>query len=170
MTALDSATLDSILTLTTTPTLSGPTGIVPMPPYTPPRRDRSYAARWTPRIAEAHFTAIPECFLHNLHRLRPHAGARGLNSTEALIIIQIASHKWDDRAPFPALTTIATRLGVTTRTVRAAVKRLEELGFVRRELSTTGGPSRYHLDGLHRALEALLAEDAVKHAATEEAA
>ena len=122
--------------------------------------DRSVAARWTPRLAERHFTPISEVFLHNLQRLRPNPGARGLNPTEALVIIQLMSHKWDSRAPFPALTTIAERLGLQVRSVRAAVKRLEDLGYLRREPSTYGGPNRYHLDGLFTALEALVEEDA----------
>lgn len=126
----------------------------------PPAVDRSVAARWTPRLAEHHFTPVSEVFLHNLQRLRPHPGARGLNPTETLVIIQIMSHKWDSRAPWPALTKIAERIGLDVRTVRAAVKRLEELGYLRREPSILGGTNRYHLDGLFRALESLLDENA----------
>jgi hypothetical protein len=118
------------------------------------------AARWTARLADRHFTPISEVFLHNLQRLRPNPGARGLNPTEALVIIQLMSHKWDNRAPFPALTTIAERIGLQVRSVRAAVKRLEDLGYLRREPSTYGGPNRYHMDGLFAALEGLLDEDA----------
>lgn len=134
--------------------------------------DRSVAARWTPRLAENHFTAVSAVFLENLQRLRPHDGARGLNPTEAMVIIQLMSFKWDARAPFPALTTIADRLGLAPRTVRATVKRLEELGYIRREASTFGGTNRYHFDGLFRALEALLDErgDAAADASQEEAA
>lgn len=132
----------------------------PGPVPQPQGVDRSVAARWTPRLAAHYFTPVSEVFLHNLHRLRPHDGARGLNPTETLVIIQIMSHKWDGRAPFPALTTIAERIGLDVRSVRASVKRLEGLGYLRREPSPYGGPNRYHLDGLFQALERLLDEDA----------
>jgi len=76
------------------------------------------------------------------------------------------SHKWDSRAPFPALTTIAERIGLDVRTVRASVKRLEDLGYLRREPAPYGGPNRYHLEGLFRALEQLIDEDAKAEAAS----
>ena len=148
--------------------LSVPMPSVPMP-SAEPRRDRSFAARWSPKIASGHFTPIPEYFLHNMHRLRPHNNAQGLTSLEAMVIVQIVSHKWDERAPFPALGTIAERLSVSRRTIRGALERLEDFGYVRREFSSTGGTNRYHFDGLVRALESLIAEDARKLAAAEAA-
>ena len=119
--------------------------------------DRSVAARWTARLA-ANFTPVSRVFLENLPKLRPHDGARGLNATEAMVVIQLVSYKWDSRAPFPALTTIAERMDLNVRTVRAAVKRLEDLKYLRREFSPNGGPSRYHFDGLFQALEAIVDE------------
>jgi DNA-binding FadR family transcriptional regulator len=104
-----------------------------------------------------------------MHRLRPHNQAQGLTSLEAMVIVQIVSHKWDERAPFPALGTIAERLSVSRRTIRGALERLEDFGYVRREFSSTGGTNRYHFDGLVRALESLIAEDARKLAAAEAA-
>jgi Mn-dependent DtxR family transcriptional regulator len=38
--------------------------------------------------------------------------------------------KWDERPPKPALRMIATRLGLSVRTVRETVKGLEGLGLV----------------------------------------
>ncbi len=151
------------------PSAAPPSTAPPSASESPPRRDRSFAARWSPKIATGHFTPVPEYFLHNLHRLRPHDHAQGLTPLEALVIVQIVSHKWDERAPFPALGTIAERLSVSRRTIRAALERLEDLGYVRREYSSTGGTSRYHFDGLVRAIEALIAEDARKLAAAEAA-
>lgn len=104
------------------------------------------------------------------HRLRPHEGARWLNSTEAMVLIHILDHKWDGRAPFPPLTKLAPRMGLSVRAVRAAVKRLEDLGYMRREPSPFGGPNRYHFDGLLAALHRLQDEDAAKKEAKEAAA
>jgi hypothetical protein len=148
-----------------------PTTAPPVAATAAPVPDRSVAARWTPRIAERYFTPVSEFFLHNLHRLKPeHPNARGLNATEGMVIIQLMSHKRDAKAPWPALGTIADRLGLDVRTIRNTVARLEELGYIRREYSKYGGPSKYHLDGLFAAIERLLDEDAAKPAAETEAA
>lgn len=102
------------------------------------------------------FTPVSDYFLRNAYRL---VNGNGLNSSEVMFLIHVLSHKWDDRAPFPALTTIATRMGINVRNVRKIAKRLEELGLLQRELSKHGGRSRYHLDGLFAELEKLKAAD-----------
>lgn len=121
-------------------------------------KKQSIEARWTKALARQ-FCPVSSYFLANYHRLRPHPNARGLTSTEAMLIIQLIDHKWDDRAPYPTLRTLASRMGLSVRGVRNALQSLSELGYVRRELSMTGGPTRYHLDGLNKALEALMADD-----------
>jgi DNA-binding MarR family transcriptional regulator len=132
--------------------------------------DRSMAARWTPALAAAPFTPVPAVMLENLQRLRPHDGARGLNCTETMVLLQLLSFKWDVRAPWPSLATIADRLGLKVRTVRATLQRLEELKYVRRERSAYGGTNRFHLDGLFAALEKLLEEQKAATATVAEAA
>lgn len=120
---------------------------------------RKIESRWTPQLAKR-FCPVSSFFLSNYHRLKPHEAARGLNSTEALLIIHLMDYKWDDRAPFPTLTTISKRMGLTVRAVRSAVKNLEDLGYLKRERSRSGGPNRYHLQGLFKALEELQSRDA----------
>jgi DNA-binding MarR family transcriptional regulator len=122
--------------------------------------DRSVAARWSPRLAQS-FSPVPEYFLANYHRLRPREDAQGLTSTEAMVIVQLMSFKWDSRAPFPTIGKIAKRMGLAERTIREAVRRLEQLGYLQREFSPHGGPNRYHVEGLVRALEALMDADVV---------
>jgi DNA-binding MarR family transcriptional regulator len=114
--------------------------------------------RWTLRLS-SQFCPVSSYFLHNYYRLRPHEGAQGLTSTEAMTLIQIIDHKWDRRAPWPTLGTLAKRLGSTERTVRATIKRLEALGYIQREYAPHGGPNRYHLDGLFKALEQMMDAD-----------
>jgi hypothetical protein len=116
---------------------------------------RSIEKRWTPLLAKR-FCPVSSAFLELYHELRPHSGARGLNSTEAMLLIHLIDHKWDERAPFPTVARLATRLGLSTRMVRGALKNLEDNGYVRRDPMPNGGPNRYHFDGLFRALEALL--------------
>jgi len=129
-------------------------------PETPDRSPNRIEERLTPRLAKKGFCAVPSFLLANAYRLKPHEGASGLRPLEVLTLIQLLDHKWDRRAPFPTVTRLAIRMGVSTRTVRGALKSLEDLGLLQREYSETGGPSRYHLDGLFARLEAMMDEDA----------
>lgn len=132
------------------------------------RHSRSVEVRWTARLAKS-FCPVSSYFLANYHRLRPHEQAKGLTSTEAMVLIQIMDHRWDERAPFPAMKTLAQRMGLAARTIRAAIKNLEDLGYIRRERSIWGGPNRYHFKGLFEALEKLMDEDAAKRDAADAA-
>lgn len=138
--------------------------VVPMP-FTPPAPkgeadidNNKLNARWGARLAKP-FSPVSRYFLHNYWRLAPHSGARGLNSTEAMLIIQILDHKWDERAPFPTLATLGQRMGLSPRALRSTVKRLEELKYITREPSPYGGPNKYHFDGLIKALHELMDKD-----------
>ncbi|MEQ9322411.1 MAG: helix-turn-helix domain-containing protein [Polyangiaceae bacterium] len=124
--------------------------------------ERAIATRWTKKIAAAGWTPIASVFLTNIGRLRPHPGARGLTPTEALTLIQIISFKWDDGLPFPAITTMADRMGRSPRQVRAAIKSLEDSGYLKRIPSAFGGANKYDLTGLYVALEALMDEQTDK--------
>jgi DNA-binding HxlR family transcriptional regulator len=119
----------------------------------------SVEARWTKPLAER-FCPVSSFYLHAYHRLRPHEGARGLNSSEALLIIHLIDFKWGEEAPWTTVPLLAKRMGLSPRQVRATLRSLEQLGYVQRAASMSGGPNRYHLDGLFRALEKLMAEDA----------
>jgi DNA-binding MarR family transcriptional regulator len=133
---------------------------VSSPPLDNQGRSRKFSVEhvWTQKLGRK-FTPISTFFLANLHRLGP-PGGKGLTPTEAMVICQIFTFKWDGRAPKPALRTVATRLGLSVRTVRDTVKRLEELKLVERELSAEGGANRYHFQGLFARLEALMDADA----------
>lgn len=127
-------------------------------------------ARWGVRLSKP-YHPVSRFFLQNYWRVKPHDGARGLNSSEAMLIIQILDHKWDDRAPFPSLPMLATRMGLSVRQLRATVKRLEDLGYLRRQPAENGGPNKYHFDGLINALHAMQDADvAAKDAADQKGA
>lgn len=124
-----------------------------------PASKRKMADRWTPKLARSGFCPVSSYFLANYHRLKPHPGAEGLSSTEAMVLIQILDFKWDSKMPFPTISTLATRMGLAPRTVRAAIARVEALGYVERVLAPNGGPNRYKFDGLFKALEAMYDQD-----------
>ena len=116
--------------------------------------NRSISARWTKRIAQQGFTPVATVFLVAYAQLAAAQGQRGLNSTEALLIIHIVSFKWDERDPFPRIKVLAERMGLTPRSVRNTLKCLEERGLVKRVRLPNDIANRYDMSGLFLALEA----------------
>ena len=117
-------------------------------------KQRDVGARWTPRLAEMGWTPISSYFLNNYHRL-------DITSNQAMVIVHLIAYKWDVSAPYPSLTTIAKKMGVTSTSVRSHVRALEKKQLVLRE-SKPGSTNRFHLDGLFSQLERLLEVDAEK--------
>ena len=123
--------------------------------------DRRVEARWSPTLAKGGWSPVPSFFLKNYHRLKPEGmpDARGLNSTEAMLILQICDFKWTTEAPFPKVSTLAKHLGIKERQVRQSLKNLEELKLVRREPKYTGGPNQYFFEGLLERLHRMMQDD-----------
>jgi len=112
-------------------------------------------ARWTPEIIQAGgFTPISVYFLDNYTRLRD-----PIKSTEAMLIVHLIRHKMDERAPFPSLALLASKMGLKASAVRERMRSLERKGYIARE-SRIAKSNVYRLDGLFRALEALIKFDA----------
>ena len=112
---------------------------------------RQIAVRWTPRLASAGWTPVCDFFLRNYHRLN-------ISHTEAMVIIHIMSFKWDSDAPFPALKTIAKRMGITAPSVRTHLRNLETHKLLRRQINI-GATNRFHLQPLFDRLEQLMEKD-----------
>lgn len=107
--------------------------------------------------ARGGFQIVPDIVLKKQSEL-------GLSATEMLVLLNITSHWWyAEQRPFPRAGTIATRMGVDQRTVQRALKRLEDLGLVRREVEKgKDGRERTVCDltGLVAKLEKLVETDA----------
>lgn len=125
-------------------------------------------ARWPGRLSKEQFVPVSSYFLANYHRLRPHPGAAGLTSTEAMLIIQILDHKWSEKAPFPSIGRLADRMGMGKRHIRNTLKRLGELGYVRRVQISDSSTNRFYFEGLYEALEELMDQDVAAADAEEE--
>jgi hypothetical protein len=110
----------------------------------------SVGRRWTPEIAERGFTPVAQVFLESHARL-------GLSATESLMLIHLFSFRWDNRAPHPSLGTLGKRLGLSQRSVRRMVCRLERLGFLKR-VSRARTSNAYDVGGLLAALEEIAQE------------
>ena len=113
------------------------------PPY-------SIASRWTEKLAKEGFTPISVVFLNSYASL-------SITNNEAMFITHLISFKWDDKMPFPGLSTIADKMNVSHISVRKYARDLENRGFLVRKMRK-GLTTRYDLNPLFEALEKKLAE------------
>jgi hypothetical protein len=101
------------------------------PARTPkPQPARDVVTRWggDPRIRSEGFVTVPVRFLMYHAALKPYR----LEAVEAFFIVHLMAYKWDDAAPFPSMTTIARRMGVSVNYARTIARNLEGKGFLSR--------------------------------------
>src|SRR5215207_7974183 len=67
--------------------------------------------RFGDEILQAGFTSVPNLLLRYQAEL-------DITAAELNFILQVWSHWWDDKDPYPALGTIAQRMGASRRQVR----------------------------------------------------
>lgn len=86
--------------------------------------------KWGDLVAQRGFAQVPNhllllnTFLDEDHKLSP---------TELLLLIQIVGTWWKTSdLPFPSMTTLASRCGVSSRQIQRSISRLEKLGFIQR--------------------------------------
>ena len=86
--------------------------------------------KWGALVAQRGFAQVPNhllllnSFLDDDHKLSP---------TELLILIQLVGTWWKTGdLPFPSMTTLAARCGVSSRQVQRSIDHLEKLGFIQR--------------------------------------
>lgn len=121
-------------------------------PTIPQRVDRKIQKRWTPKLAKPGFTPIVNVFLKGYVRL-------GLNSSEAMLITHLMSFKWDQNNPYPRMRLLAERMGMTARSVRSIIKKLEDKKLLTRKQLPNERANRYELFDLFRALERQMDEN-----------
>jgi hypothetical protein len=120
---------------------------------------KDIAKRWTPTLVRSGWTPISTFFIDNYHRLEP-----TLTSLEAMLVVHLMRHKWDERHPHPSFATLARRMGVTATATRNHARSLEKKRYLNRIL-TQGESNQFDLTPLFYALERLyLADDEAKHA------
>jgi hypothetical protein len=110
----------------------------------------SFEKRWAASLKADGFVPVSTFFLENYHRLQPF----DLTYGEAMFVIHLMQHKWDENAPFPAYKTIAHRMHVSTKSARRWAASLEQKGYLKREMRV-GATNRFHLKGLLDALVSL---------------
>lgn len=127
-------------------TVAPPLPTAAMAPPAPPRKIPSHEAIWGKPVVRFGYAAIPSIMLQGQRRI-------GLNSTQALICIHLLDY-WhhEDRRPFPSKRDLASRMGLTEKTIQLNISQLEKAGLIRREYRKTASgdfnSNIYHLDGL----------------------
>lgn len=109
--------------------------------------DRSVKSRWTPKLAKR-FCPVASVFLERYSEL-------GLNSSDAMLVVHLFDYKWDERNPYPSVDALSKRMDLKPRTIRAQLKKLEDLNLVKR-VRHTGRRNQYDLTGLFENLERFL--------------
>lgn len=118
---------------------------------------QGFKARWGEKLEPLGFCPVSSFFLKNYSTLLgPNSG---LSPADAMLVIHILDHKWDDKDPFPTVKSLAAKMGVTPRSVRKRLQVLESLELIQRIPALSGGPNRYRFTGLIERLERLMAEE-----------
>lgn len=106
-------------------------------------------AKWGKTLIAAGFTALPDVIFQYQKALK-------LKPLDILILLHLASYWWKpNENPWPAKGTIADALDVDPRTVQRSIKKMEELGYIKRiERKAKAGDNlsnEYDLRGLVKA-------------------
>lgn len=123
-----------------------------------PTPKRDVAHRWTEKLAKFSWTPISDVFLNRYSSLQP-----PIKHGEAMFIIHLLQHKWDDASPYPSFRTVAKKMGVSHEAARNYARSLESKGYLTRVI-TLGETNRFNLKPLFHALELAQAEASVDEA------
>lgn len=86
--------------------------------------------KWGTLVAQRGFAQVPNYLLLLNHFLDKEVR---LSPVELLVLIQLVGSWWKkDSLPFPSMSTLAIRCGVSSRQIQRAMNRLEALGVVSR--------------------------------------
>lgn len=94
-------------------------------------KKRDVVSRWggDSRILAEGFVAVPTLFLQRMSQFKPYS----LTPAEAVFVICVMAHKWDDRDPYPSYKRIATWMGKSESYVRRLAKNLATKGLLKRQ-------------------------------------
>lgn len=101
---------------------------------------------WGPVLSKS-FVPIATAFLENYASLQP-----PISTGEAMFIIQLMRHKWNEDAPYPSYRRIASRMGVGEKAARRHAASLEAKGYLVRERRQSQ-TNLFRLEALFIALE-----------------
>lgn len=88
--------------------------------------EKVLVAKWGKSLIASGFTALPDVIFQNQKALK-------LKPLDLLILLNLASYWWKpNENPWPSKSTIADTVDVDPRTVQRSIKKMEELGYIKR--------------------------------------
>jgi DNA-binding MarR family transcriptional regulator len=95
-------------------------------PLRPSDTSKASEKKWGKAVMKLGFTVLPSLIFRAQARL-------GLSATHLAVLLQIADHWWDhERKPYPGVSTLGERLGLSARQIRRRIAELEKAGLVKR--------------------------------------
>lgn len=127
--------------------------VLPLRPV-PGAKKRDIATRWGghQELLDDGYVPVVRTFLDHACRLKPF----GLTPTEAMFVLQLMFHKWDDRLPYPSYSTIAARMNISPTYARKLGKEIEKKGLLNRVVRV-GATNQFDLQPLFDRLAERLA-------------
>lgn len=119
--------------------------------------EKVLAQKWGKAAISAGWTALPDVIFR-------YPKALGLKATDLLVILHLASYWWKaNQLPWPSKARIAEAMDVDPGTVRRSIKRMEDMGYIKRiyRKAEAGDnqSNKYDLSGLVKAADALAVEE-----------
>ena len=114
--------------------------------------DTTWQAKWGEEALSKGVTPVPRAFLL-------HAGQAGLNPAQQILLIHLMSYWWkQSRDPFPSLTELRKRTGMSEKTIGKHLRALEERKWLSRKRRYNNS-YRFDLDRLARRVGWLAARE-----------
>jgi hypothetical protein len=110
---------------------------------------REVSDRWTELLTKDGWTPVSDFFLDHYAQLDP-----PITNAEAMLVIHLIRHKWDNAPPFPGFTTLAKRMDISATAARGHARSLETKGYLVRHMRV-GTTNKFDLTKLFTALELL---------------
>lgn len=110
-------------------------------------KSREVSSRWTESLTNTGWTPVSDFFLDAYAKLDP-----AITNAEAMLVIHLLRHKWDEDPPFPGFSTLARRMGISQTAARAHARSLEKKGYLKRQMRV-GTTNKFDLQPLFTALE-----------------
>lgn len=126
------------------------------PIHLEPSEASSIRNKWGVAL-NAGFVVIPSALLRNQYKL-------GIDAGETVVLMNLLMSWWkSDDLPYPRTSTLAKRLGVSTRTAQRHIENLEEKRLIKRVWGTASRPgvravAKYDLTGIVEKLKELGSE------------
>jgi predicted transcriptional regulator len=120
--------------------------------------DQSFYDKWSICISNDGFTMIPNVLLENAHVL-------GITPSELVVLINIESHRWGTRLPYPSVQRLAKRTGMSERHITRLITSLERKKLIWRQRRKSK-TNEYDISPLITKLDIISTESLPDHADT----